>query len=70
MNLPGSQVVHRWITDECIKTHGEMTALDIVIKQIENEFVKCRDGWKGVEGVEYHIALTVKRPEAKEKTNG
>ena len=63
MNLPGMQVVHRWITDECIKTHGEITALDIVIKHLENEFLKCYDGWKDVDGVEYHIALTVKRPE-------
>jgi hypothetical protein len=61
--VPGTKAKHCVITDTCRSNRGDNEAINEALRRIREEYLACVDGWPVGKGVEFHVVLTVKRPE-------
>ena len=60
--IPGIKARHVIITPNCIKFRGEQGAIDEAFRLIKQEYMALLSGWRDVEGVNYHVSLSIERP--------
>lgn len=63
--IPGQVAKHAIVTDECRANRSDLGAFDEASARLREEYTACLVGWAGVEGVRFHVVLTVERPSRK-----
>ena len=61
--IPGIKAVHAIITPHCRRTRGIAKSLQDAISRIEAEYYDCMTPENIQEGVVFHVALFVERPD-------
>lgn len=63
MNVPGSIAKHAIITDTCRANRTDAGAFDEAVARLREEYEACVEGWRGKPGVQFHVVLTLEKPE-------
>ena len=63
MDIPGTPARHAIITENCMKTHGDLGAFDEGVRRLREEYQSILNGWgERAKELTFHIVLTVERP--------
>jgi hypothetical protein len=65
-SVPGVQVTHQTITDDCRVSRGEDGVVDETLRRIEKSLRTALGYWAPGSGAKFHVAVTFERPSASE----
>lgn len=68
MKIPGAAARHAIITDVCRSNRTDMGAFDEAVDRLRESYIQAVEGWRGHPGVQFHLVLTVERPQPQEGT--
>jgi hypothetical protein len=61
--VPGLKAKHAIITDQCRLNRTDEGAVDEALRRVRQEALECMAGWPTGAGAQFHIALTIERPD-------